>query len=668
MAEEHEEEERERGKVMALIEKATNSTEPEVDPRLLKAIKMVVRYSDFELKLAVQTLMHLMKRKHSQIRYLALLIIDELFMRSKLFRTLITENLDQLLSLSVGFRKNQPLPAPSKVASVLQSKAIELLEKWNASFGFSYRQLRLGYEYLKNTLRYQFPNLQANAARVERERRERERRTQEILRNKFETLRESLVLLKKEIKSTIDEIEECLGIAKAYDENMVLEPLDDEEEEEFEGMRNPELRQIRLDALKEAEKVHENSENEVVFDALRELFKLLVTKHLVSVQEWISVLIRVEVNDTRFRDSALKEFIDLRNGIIAVKKKCEESGCALPKIRESEEDDIWEDGKIELVEKSKENLTSLPTDSRVSNTDPPECSDRGTKNRDIVKHRVGGGNSDPLRGKLLAEAPVVNWGSSLDNWGEKRDVLANQRGLELDGHWGRVDYDATIPSEKIAELNVHASLYKEKQAEVQPCRARLRKGELCQRRDLRVCPFHGPIIPRDDEGMPIYPEDDVGISANPVLDEGTSMRRSSSTEDTNIDENGISMEQLAKEAVKNVRERDKEELQRKESDKRAVKKAKLAKVREHNDAVLREAAMASTSLSAGFGEVDGATMREKATMKNKRPTLASMLRKKVTAKDRLAQRLLSTRARDETIKQLTKGEDTKYRESFPNQW
>lgn len=589
-------------------------------------------------------------------------------MRSKLFRTLITENLDQLLSLSVGFRKNQPLPAPSKVALVLRSKAIEFLEKWNASFGFSYRQLRLGYEYLKNTLRYQFPNLQANAARVERERRERERRTQEILRNKFETLRESLVLLKKEIKSTIDEIEECLGIAKAYDENMVLEPLDDEEEEEFEGMRNPELRQIRLDALKEAEKVHENSENEVVFDALRELFKLLVTKHLVSVQEWISVLIRVEVNDTRFRDSALKEFIDLRNGIIAVKKKCEESGCALPKIRESEEDDIWEDGKIELVEKSKENLTSLPTDSRVSATDPPECSDRGTKNRDIVKHRVGGGNSDPLRGKLLAEAPVVNWGSSLDNWGEKRDVLANQRGLELDGHWGRVDYDATIPSEKIAELNVHASLYKEKQAEVQPCRARLRKGELCQRRDLRVCPFHGPIIPRDDEGMPIYPEDDVGISANPVLDEGTSMRRSSSTEDTNIDENGISMEQLAKEAVKNVRERDKEELQRKESDKRAVKKAKLAKVREHNDAVLREAAMASTSLSAGFGEVDGATMRGKATMKNKRPTLASMLRKKVTAKDRLAQKLLSTRARDETIKQLTKGEDTKYRESFPNQW
>lgn len=74
MAEEHEEEERERGKVMALIEKATNSTEPEVDPRLLKAIKMVVRYSDFELKLAVQTLMHLMKRQHSQVSFFCISI------------------------------------------------------------------------------------------------------------------------------------------------------------------------------------------------------------------------------------------------------------------------------------------------------------------------------------------------------------------------------------------------------------------------------------------------------------------------------------------------------------------------------------------------------------------------------------------------------------------
>ncbi|KNA18158.1 hypothetical protein SOVF_073380 [Spinacia oleracea] len=667
MAEDQIEEERESGKVMALIEKATNSTEPEVDPRLLKAIKMVVRYSDFELKLAYQTLMRLMKRQHSQIRYLAFLIIDELFMRSKLFRTLITDNLDQLLSLSVGFRRNQPLPAPPSVASVLRKKAIEFLEKWNGSFGVHYRQLRLGYDYLKNTLRYQFPNLQANAARVEQQRRERELKTQEILRNKLDMLRESLPSLKEEIRLTIDEIGECLEIARAKDANAALEPLDDDDEEEFEGIRNPELLQIRLDALKEAEKVQENIENKVVFDALRELYKLLVTKHLVSVQEWISILIRVEVVDIRFRDSALKEFIDVRNQITAVKKKCEESGCALPKIKESEEDDIWEDGKIESVEESKD-LTTVPVDCKVLATDAAECSNRKAKKRDIVKRRINAGNSDPLRGKLLAEAPVINWGSSLDNWGEKRDALANQRGLELDSHWGRVDDDASIPSEKIAELNVHASIYKEEQAEVQPCHAPLRNGKLCQRKDLRVCPFHGPVIPRDDKGIPIYSEGEAGKSANYIHNEDTSVRQSSSTEEMHIDGMGISTEKLAKMAVKNVRERDEEEVKRKESDKRAIKKAKLAKVREHNDVVLREAAIASTSSSAAFGEVGPANTGERASTKNKKQTLASMLRKKVTAKDRLSQKLLSARARDETIKQLTKGEDTRYRESFPNQW
>ena len=59
--------EREGGKVLSLIEKATNSTAAEVDPSLLKAIKSVVRYSDTELQLAANTLLDLMKRDHSQV-------------------------------------------------------------------------------------------------------------------------------------------------------------------------------------------------------------------------------------------------------------------------------------------------------------------------------------------------------------------------------------------------------------------------------------------------------------------------------------------------------------------------------------------------------------------------------------------------------------------------
>ncbi|CAM8941936.1 unnamed protein product [Rhodiola kirilowii] len=106
-------EERERdggGKVRALIEKATSTPAPEVDARFLKAIKSLVRYSDSELRLAAETLMDLMKTNNAEVRYLSLLIIDDLFMRSKLFRSIIVMSMDRLLSLSIGFRGGLPPP------------------------------------------------------------------------------------------------------------------------------------------------------------------------------------------------------------------------------------------------------------------------------------------------------------------------------------------------------------------------------------------------------------------------------------------------------------------------------------------------------------------------------------------------------------------------------
>ncbi|KAK4488682.1 hypothetical protein RD792_004453 [Penstemon davidsonii] len=628
------EEEMEKVVVVGLIEKATNSTAVEVDPRLLKAIKSVVRFSDMELRFAAQTLMSLMKRDHSQVRYMSLLIIDELFMRSKLFRTLIVENLDLLLSLSVGFRRNHPLPDPASVATVMRSKAIEFLEKWNESFGIQYRQLRLGYDYLKNNLRFQFPNLQANAARIQQERRTREMRTKEILLKKFEFLRTNILSIKEEIQVTIDEIVECLDILVKKDEDISL-AIDDEEMEEF---RNSELRQIRHDSLREGEKVHENSENEVVFDALREMYKVLVTKHLAAIQEWTSVLIRVEVEDNSFKNSTLKDLIDIKNLIHMTKTKCEESGCDLSKIANSEEEDMWEDGTVEISEegksapscsKSNDHSATTSNDVRDSRCNNNLSNGNKKKNRDN-----SGSELNPLRSKLFAEAPVLNWGSSLDNWGSNRDVLANQRGLDLDSHWGRVDYDAVIPSEKIAELNVHASVYKEDPVEIHPCRAPLRNGGLCQRRDLKICPFHGLIISRDDDGKPIH--------QSPLERETSSPQ--SHTEDSTPEMDTATAEQLLKQAVKNVRERDRDETKMKDSDKRALKRAKLAKVREHNEAVMRDAALATTWRSAHIGEGIEIGNGSRSSAKAKKQTLASMLKKKGTAKDRLSRRLLNSRA------------------------
>lgn len=612
-------------KVRFLIEKATNSTAPDVDHRLLKAIKTVVRYSDLELRLSSQTLMDLMKRDHSQVRYLALQIIDELFMRSKLFRTLIVENLEQLMSLSVGFRRNLPLPAPPSVASLLRTKAIEFLEKWNVSFGVHYRQLRLGYDYLKNTLKLKFPNIQANVERIRQERKEREMRSKEILLNKYESLKEKFSSIKGEILSTMDEIDGCLDILHSKQELESDDILDDEELDDF---RSLELQQLRREALNEGEKVYESVDNKVVFDALRELYKLLVTKHLVSIQELVSVLVRVEVADNRFRDSTLKEFIDIQNRVKSVKKRCEEAGCSfLNSSKLDGEEDFWEEGNVVSIETPSSAPDNKNKHPDVASTSQNMSSDKlgsyakesKSSNTDSLLHGGNQSESHPLRSKLLTKAPVVRWGSHLDTWGSNRVFMANQRGLDLESHWGRVDDDAVIPSDIISELSVPAMPYEEKQIEIQPCRAPLRKGGLCRRKDMKICPFHGPIIPRDDEGKP--------LSASP-------------SEDMNVNITKTDLaEKLAKQAVKNVRETDKVAAKKREIDKQELKRAKLAKIREHNDAVLRDAALASTSRSAAFGEDDEVTNRDK------KASLASMLKKKVTSKDRIAQKLLSSRAR-----------------------
>ncbi|XP_077226933.1 uncharacterized protein LOC143860250 [Tasmannia lanceolata] len=652
-------------KVCWLIEKATNSTAQEVDPRLLKAIKSTVRSSDVEIRVAVQTLMEKMKTNHSQVRYLTLLIIDELFMRSKLFRSLLVVNFDQFLSLSIGFRRNLPLPPPPTIASILRSKSMELLEKWNASFGIHYKQLRLGFDYLKNTLRFQFPNLLENTSRLQQERREREMRSNEILLSKFETLREVFSSIKSEIQTTVDEIGECLDIVRVKEDGLMeTDTIEDKAEEYSTSV----LHQIRLASLKEGENVYENGDNKAVFDVLRELYKLLVSKHLPSVQEWVSVLVRVDLADNTFRDSVLKEFIDIRNNILSVKKGCDQLGS----LHTTGEEDLWEECKIEVRGNNhhSENFASTSTTNMDKDAAPDHSKE--SKGKALITEENGSNsmsenssNSMSPRRQLLAEAPVMTWGSFLDNWGSSRDVLANQRGLELEGHWGRVDYDAVIPAEKIAELNVQATVYKEPHIEIQPCLAPLSKGGLCQRRDIRICPFHGPIVPRDAGGNPINP---VSLPTDKVSEESSFTQRMDFVDgEKSLDLGNTIAEHLAKQAVKNVQERDKEEKKKRQNERQILKRAKLAKVREHNEEVLREAALASTSQTAAIGEEIAMNDQNRSVITGKKQTLASMLRKKVTTKDRLAQRLLNTRVTDGATKQLRQGEEANYREAYPNQ-
>uniref|UniRef100_A0A453GJW1 UV-stimulated scaffold protein A C-terminal domain-containing protein n=4 Tax=Triticinae TaxID=1648030 RepID=A0A453GJW1_AEGTS len=676
--------------VAALIDRATSTTAPSVDPALLRAIKSSARASHGAVRDAFRLLLSLMAKPHSHVRLLAFSIVDELFMRSKLFRSLLADALDGFVPLAVGFRTNEQLPPPAASAATLRKAAIQALERWHHLFGVHYRQLRLAVEYLKSSARIQFPGLRAAVEA----RAAREARTQEILTAKVEQLRSTIESIKAEIRSTIQEIRNGLDIIRAEYEKFERY-VDDDEEEEIASMA---MRSIRTASLMAGQWVPETQENEAVFDALREAYRLLVSKHFSTIQDWISVLVRVNLADNRFRDSALKEFIDVKNEIRAVRGQCNELGLDLDNVRrkkdvQEEDEEDWVEGKIEV-----------PSPPRVVSTlDVAGSSKDNRKGKRILNGANGdmpicGNRSqemDPERKKLLSEAPLVSWSSVLDRWGSNMDAHVNQRGLELESHWGRMDNDAVIPAAKIAELNVHHSVYKEEPVEILPCHAPLKKGGLCQRRDLKICPFHGPIIPRDARGNPIGKISGSSDAGGDPLEQKVEIREaggnliktnggsdSESTQEdqepstsmmTNInndtsdidgahDLSKITMEQLAMQASKNVRKRG--------MDDKARERAQRARIRQHNEDVLRQSAIASTPHSAAAYDQPSGTLglRGRRRGKTKEPTLSSMLKKKVTAKDRIAGRLLNGRARDATIREASNTEDMTYREAFPNQW
>jgi hypothetical protein len=302
----------------------------------------------------------------------------------------------------------------------------------------------------------------------------------------------------------------------------------------------------------------------------------------------------------------------------------------------------------------------------------------------LTSHEIDEGTG--LRHELLKEAPLLSWGAFLDTWGGSSDMPANQRGLQLENHWGKVDTEAIIPAEKIAELNVRSSYYKPVKTEIQPCLAPLRNGGLCQRRDLHRCPLHGPIVPRDKNGVPVgdkckneqeSEEHHLGQTQNMLLDGNNGASSSAprtSKDGDDLDLSLASQADIATQAIANVRERDKVDIKRKREEQAKAKLTQSRRDREHNEAVLRSAAISHSrqGFAEAIGEnLDDPFMEDEGGSRVKRRArggLAALLKRKPTAKDRLAQRLLSGRVRDATINQLTRDEDANYREAFPNQW
>ncbi|KAI8078948.1 uncharacterized protein B0P05DRAFT_596799 [Gilbertella persicaria] len=540
-------------KLGQLIKQITETGEWTLNPEKLKTIKSFCKRSDVNVQIAFDWVMFQLKKKHAQIRYSALQLIEQLFDRSKYFRDALTEDFPVFTQLVIGIQ-GRKLPPPAQVATKLKDYGIALIKSWYIRYGEKHRQLSIAYDFLLDNgfLDREGGSLSSihandyNKSNIEARRKAIHASRFELLKsdidNHIELIRDNLtnmegcfeILIPKNVFENDDLDFDALlrgeaanttesGAGDTYKQNIISHGL------------GSNRYKITIDMSEETlmDDVKETEDNKIVFDQLREAYTLLETKQLSHLNTWINALIKIELADRVGKEKLVKELLKLKEAANEAIRKCKLLGIEVyqPKpnstsklqIIEDNDDDEYMDELFEEVdidtenkESAKDTLSSskLPPTQRIFplSFEPSMMEDATYSGpppilpveSSINKEDKGKTKLNTGKEELLKRAPVVEWGDDLYYW-DKNHVQFNTSGIERDHRFmGIGEGTNEMPEHLLAELRKRPVYYKSEVTKpLQACKHPLRNGGLCPRKDLVTCPFHGKIIPRDDFGVPL---------------------------------------------------------------------------------------------------------------------------------------------------------------------
>ncbi|KAG0191307.1 hypothetical protein DFQ28_000482 [Apophysomyces sp. BC1034] len=509
-----------------LITSITETGEWTLDNGVLKSIKRICKTSDENVDVAFDLIFIQLKKQHAQIRYSSLQLIESLFQRSHHFRILLTEEFQLFLQLTVGIHQHK-LPPPMQVAAKLKQYAIALVKEWLKKFGDTYRPIELGYDYLDQRGLLACCTSLQSIHEHEQDRSGRETRIKRIQKGRFDQI-------KMDIEEHLDLIHENLRNMLSILNNQKIMSH---------GLGSNRYK-ITIDLSEDSimDQIQETEDNEVVYEQLREIYKVLETKNTQQVNAWINALIKMDRTDKSGRETLIKQLIDVKATMADVLRKAKLLGITASQHDkhhldgETDEDndefvdEIFEDVEVPdlSILTSKENEASSNVNKTIYSANLPpaqrifplayepimseDVTYSGARaisskaNLTSEPKQKGKEKEDPIREvtEHLKRAPVVEWGDDLYYW-DKKSVQFNISGIERAHRFMGVGEGAhEMPEHLLDELRKRTIYYKtESPQTLEPCRAPLRSGGLCPRRDLVTCPFHGKIIPRDDIGRPL---------------------------------------------------------------------------------------------------------------------------------------------------------------------
>ena len=205
-------------RIVELVTLACESGGSAPDPELLRALKREVRADAVALRRAHDTLMdRCLRHRECGPRLHAVVIVDELFRRSRDFRDAHMERLDAFLRRAIVGRDDsgadpaEAIPGPVEDADRLVSRACSALQEWNERFGAHYPRLGVALRFVDDVLGPAAPASIAERESREARKREDEDRARRLGRWR-RCEREQLPGLRRDAGEYAVAIGECLAI------------------------------------------------------------------------------------------------------------------------------------------------------------------------------------------------------------------------------------------------------------------------------------------------------------------------------------------------------------------------------------------------------------------------------------------------------------------------
>uniref|UniRef100_A0AAX7UR31 UV-stimulated scaffold protein A n=1 Tax=Astatotilapia calliptera TaxID=8154 RepID=A0AAX7UR31_ASTCA len=304
--------------------------------------------------------------------------------------------------------------------------------------------------------------------------------------------------------------------------------------------------------------VKETEDNEPVVSTVIDLHKLITTKHLPAVQGWVQVFTK-----SGAEEQLLRRALDLKRSLEATLQKHKELHIdykarvrKVMKVSSDGEEDDDDDDFDEVPEKegyephipehlrAEYGLDPSPSTSTGSVAEkkpstkkpaaPPLSSSSYSSMRrlkqlaeevqdptsvvatlHLLREKMPPSSSEPSSSQSSSKqtsvnAPVVPFGLDLFYWGQEQPSAGRIiKSASQHQFWVPAEVEEEVENEEL--LAESRSRYISFPGSFVPvshfCRAPLGDGKLCQRQDRFKCPFHGPIVPRDQEGRPCRQED-----------------------------------------------------------------------------------------------------------------------------------------------------------------